>query len=94
MAKGREVTIRIAGVVFDDFSYDEAQDALHLSVADGAPAAWTEESAEGHTLRYASNGALVSMTLCDVRLELVRNGGVTITPPRRYLERSDLEDVL
>jgi hypothetical protein len=94
MAKGHRVTISIGSVVFSDADYDEGQDTLHLAVADAPPTAWTEESAEGHTLGYGADGALVSLTIPDVRLHIARNGGVMITPPRRFLERSDLEGVL
>jgi hypothetical protein len=87
MAKGHRVTISIGSVVFSDADYDEGQDTLHLAVADAPPTAWTEESAEGHTLGYGADGALV-------RQHIARNGGVMITPPRRFLERSDLEGVL
>lgn len=88
------MTVTVDNVEFDDVLYDDVNDVLYLSVGAPQAAAWTDETLEGHAIRYGGNGGVIGLTIVGARWLVSRSGAVTITPPRKYLERSALEGVL
>lgn len=86
--------VTVDNVEFDDVLYDEDNDVLYLSVGAPQAAAWTDETLEGHAIRYGTHGGVIGLTIVGARWMVARSGAVTITPPRKYLERSALEGVL
>ena len=88
------MTVTVDNIEFDDVHYDEDNDVLYLSVGAPQAAAWTDETLEGHAIRYGRHGGVIGLTIVGARWMVGRSGAVTITPPRKYLERSALEDVL
>ena len=57
------MTLTIGSITFDHVSYDRDADVLYLSVGDPERAVEFDESAEGHALRYDSDGRLVGVTI-------------------------------
>ena len=76
-----ELQITIAGVRFDRVGYDAEADVLYLHVGDPSTATDLDESpeAEGHQLRFDSEGRLVGITLVGVRKDLEAGHRVTVT---------------
>ena len=87
------MTVKIAGIEFDNVSYYREGDVLYLSVGESREAADFDESPEGHYLRYDENGALFGITLVNPRRILETEGKIMITLPGRRVEATDLGDV-
>lgn len=88
------MSVRIAGIEFDNVSYDAPVDVLYLHVGDPGSAVDWDESAEGDGLRYGSDGSLVGITILNARKRLGRDGKLVITLPEQRVEARDLDDVL
>jgi uncharacterized protein YuzE len=89
------VSVTIAGIEFDNVSYDEGGDVLYLHVGDPASAVEFDETPEGHALRFDSDGELVGLTLVRPQHLLATTGEVKVTlPDERRIPASDLERVL
>lgn len=75
------VNIRIGPLVFDHADYDADGDVLYLHV--GEPqSAETEETPEGHFLRFApGTQRIVGLTITNARWLLERDGQLTVTVP-------------
>ncbi len=88
------MTITIAGIPFDHHHYDERGDVLYLNVGEPRPAARGLETPDGHAIHYDENGAVIGLTLLNVRHILERDGQLTLTLPPEHLEADTLEPVL
>jgi uncharacterized protein YuzE len=88
------VTVKLAGIEFDNVFYDREVDVLYLHVGDPASAVDWVDSAEGDGLRYGSDGALVGITILNARSRLDRDGKVMLTLPEKRVEALDLSGVL
>jgi uncharacterized protein YuzE len=88
------VTITIAGIPFDHHHYDERGDVLYLNVGEPRPAATGLETPEGHAIHYDESGAVIGLTLLNVRHTLERDGGITLTLPPEHLEADALQPIL
>jgi uncharacterized protein YuzE len=89
------MTVKIAGIEFDNVLYDREADVLYLQV--GAPprvAADFDASPEGHYLRFDDHGVLLGITIVNAQHILEREGRIVITLPERQVEATDLGDVL
>ncbi len=73
--------IRIDGLTFDHASYDAQGDVLYLHVGQPQPAAESEETVEGHVLRYDDHGRIIGVTIVNARWYLERDGAITVTLP-------------
>jgi len=80
------MTITIAGIPFDHHHYDERGDVLYLNVGEPRPAARGLETPDGHAIHYDENGAVIGLTLLNVRHTLERDGRLTLTLPPEQLE--------
>ncbi|MCZ7588267.1 MAG: DUF2283 domain-containing protein [Gaiella sp.] len=88
------MTVRLAGIEFDNNVYDADADVLYLHVGDPASARNREDSEEGDGLRYGPEGNLVGITIIDARWRLERDGKIVITMPAHRIEATDLGDML
>jgi uncharacterized protein YuzE len=88
------MTITIAGVSFDHHRYDERGDVLYLNVGVPSPAARGLETPDGHAIHYEESGAVIGLTLLNVRRTLERDGELTLTLPAEHLAAETLQPVL
>ncbi len=88
------MSVKIAGIEFDNVSYYREGDVLYLWVGESREATDFDESPEGHYLRYDANGALFGITIVNARRILERDGTIAITLPGRRVEATDLGDAL
>jgi uncharacterized protein YuzE len=77
------VTVEIAGVEFDDVTYDEEADVLYLRLREGGQAATTNATPEGHAVQLDESGRVIGMTLVNARWLTERDGRLVITIPSR-----------
>jgi YD repeat-containing protein len=88
------MTLTIGSITFDHVSYDRDADVLYLSVGDPERAVEFDESAEGHALRYDSDGRLVGVTIVGAGRLLEEQGSLVVTPPQLRVDGDDLAAVL
>jgi len=88
------MTISIAGISFDHHRYDERGDVLYLSAGEPRPAARGIETEEGHAVHYDEAGAVIGLTLLNVRRTLERDGVLDVTLLREHLAADALRPML
>jgi uncharacterized protein YuzE len=88
------MTITIAGIPFDHHHYDERGDVLYLNVGKPRPAARGIETEDGHAIHYDEKGAVIGLTLLNVRRTLDRDGTLILTWPREHLAADALKPIL
>lgn len=71
--------IKIGDLTFDDITYDHVGDVLYLSIGPPAAAADSDETPEGHVLRFDAAGQIIGITLISARQLLERDGHLRIT---------------
>jgi uncharacterized protein YuzE len=72
-------SVRVGPYDFDHVAYDEASDVLYLSAGEPREAANSEETPEGHIVRYDRRGRVIGVTLVSAKWILDRQGSVAIT---------------
>jgi len=87
------VSVKIAGIEFDNVYYDAEVDVLYLHVDDPGTAVDWDESAEGDGLRYSADGSLVGVTILNARLRLRRDGEIAFSLPQQRVVATDFGDV-
>jgi uncharacterized protein YuzE len=75
------MSIRIGHVTFDHATYDEQGDVLYLHVGERQAAAASEETSEGHVLRFNGDGQVIGLTIINARWLLERDGDLVVTLP-------------
>ncbi len=88
------MTVKIAGIEFDNIEYYREGDVLYLWAGEPRRPAFDDASPEGHYLQFGEDGALIAITIVNARWILEREGKITITLPERRIETSDFGDVL
>jgi len=86
------LSVKIAGIEFDNVSYYEEGDVLYLHVGDPSSAVDWDESAEGDGLRFGPDGSLIGLTILNARLRLAEDGEIAITLPEQRVVARDLGD--
>lgn len=85
------MTVTIGHLTFDNASYDEQGDVLYLHSGERQAAADSEETAEGHDLRFD----VIGLTIINARWLLDRQGEITVTLPELvHLSPRQLEAAL
>jgi uncharacterized protein YuzE len=74
------MTVTIGSLTFDRVSYDARGDVLYLHVGDSQPAAGSEETPEGHVLRFDADGKVIGLTIINARL-LAHDRAINVTVP-------------
>lgn len=89
------VNVTIGNITFDEVDYDAKGDVLYLSVGKPRPAAGSDETPEGHVVRYGPDGEIIGLTLINPRWLINHEGSVTVTLPQaQRVEASDIASVL
>jgi uncharacterized protein YuzE len=84
------MTVTIGSLTFDRASYDARGDVLYLHVGDPREAAGSEETPEGHVLRYApGTSRIVGLTVLGARSTLERDGRLVVTVPETVETTAD-----
>jgi uncharacterized protein YuzE len=87
-------TIEIAGVTYDDVTYDREGDVLYLWAGEPRKPAFDDASPEGHYLQFGEDGALIAITIVNARAIFEREGKIPITLPEHRVEATNLGAVL
>lgn len=87
-------TIKIAGVEFDDVTYDREADVLYLWAGKPRRPAFDDASPEGHYIQFGEDGAVIAITILNARRIFEREGSIPITLPEHQVEVTDLGAVL
>lgn len=88
------MTVKIAGIEFDNNFYDREADVLYLHVGDPASAVEFDATPEGHHTRYGPDGTLVGITIVNARQALDDQGELVLTLPEQTVHAPDLRAVL
>jgi uncharacterized protein YuzE len=88
------MTITVNGIAFDHHRYDERGDVLYLNVGEPRPAARGLETEDGHALHFDVQGAVIGLTLVNVRWTLAERGELTLTWPSEQLDGDQLAAVM
>ncbi|HST54409.1 MAG TPA: DUF2283 domain-containing protein [Solirubrobacteraceae bacterium] len=88
------MTITVAGIAFDHHHYDERGDVLYLNVGAPRVAARGLETPDGHAIHYDESGAVIGLTLLNVRATLARDGCLTLSLPPEHLAAEALQPIL
>lgn len=88
------MTVKIAGIEFDNNLYDREADVLYLHVGDPASAVDFDGTPEGHHTRYGPDGSLVGLTIVNARWLLEQDGEIVLTLPEQKVRATDLGDAL
>lgn len=75
------MTVHIGPYEFDDVDYDAESDVLYLSIGEPQPAADSEETAEGHIVRYDACDRVIGVTIVGAGNLLAQDGTVALTCP-------------
>ncbi len=83
------MTVTIGSLTFDHASYDGRGDVLYLHVGDRQPAAASEETPEGHVLRYNTHGEVIGLTIINAKWLLERDHAINVTVPEHVAVSPD-----
>lgn len=75
------MTVTIGSLTFDHASYDTRGDVLYLHVGDPQSAAGSEETPEGHVLRFGADGEVIGLTIINAKWLLERDHAINVTVP-------------
>ena len=75
------MTLTFGAYTFDHVHYDARGDVLYSHVGEPRPAAASDETPEGHVLRFDEAGSLIGLTIIGARTILERDGSLTVTSP-------------
>ena len=73
------MSVRIAGIDFDNVLYDGDVDVLYLTVGEPRPASDFDASPEGDYVRYDERGGLFGVSIVNARRRLEPERKITIT---------------
>lgn len=76
-------SIRIGPYDFDHITYDGEGDVLYLSVGEPREAADSQETPEGHVVRYDNDECIIGVSLVNARWIFDLDQAVTVTLPAR-----------
>jgi uncharacterized protein YuzE len=75
------MTVTIGSLTFDHASYDARGDVLYLHVGNPQEAAGSEETPEGHVLRFNADGKVIGLTIINAKWLLERDHAINVTVP-------------
>jgi len=88
------MSVKIAGIEFDNVEYDSIGDVLYLHVGNPGDAVDFDGTPEGHHTRYGPDGSLVGLTIVNARWLLEHEGEIVITLPEQRVVATDVAAVL
>ena len=77
------VNVSIGHLTFDHATYDEVGDVLYLHIGESQPAADSDDTPEGHVLRFDDAGKIIGLTIINAKWLLARDGELTVTLPEQ-----------
>jgi uncharacterized protein YuzE len=77
------MSVHLGPYTFDHVSYDADGDVLYLSIGEPRDATDSEETPEGHIVRYDHHERVIGLTLVSAKWLLERDGTLSITFPQR-----------
>lgn len=77
------MNVRLGPYNFDHVSYGEDRDVRYLSIGEPREAADSDETPEGHIVRYDAQEQIIGLTLVNAKWPLDRDGTLSITFPER-----------
>jgi len=83
------MTVTIGSLTFDRASYDARGDVLYLHVGDPREAAGSEETPEGHVLRFDADGEVIGLTIINAKWLLERDHAINVTVPEHVAVAPD-----
>jgi uncharacterized protein YuzE len=91
--------VTIGNLTFDHSTYDADGDGdgdvLYLHIGERRSAADSEQTPEGHVLRFDADGRVIGLTIINARWLLEREGELTVTLPEQvHVSSATLEPVL
>lgn len=86
--------IKIAGIEFDNYSYDEEGDVLYLSVGEPRVPAETDATPEGHAVDFDADGNIIGMIIVSLRHLLEQEGELKLTLPEAHIPPAEFVAVL
>lgn len=88
------MTVTIAGIEYDNVTYDAEADVLYLWDGEPRKPASDDAAPEGHYLQFDADGTLIAITIVNAKRILQREGRIPITIPEHQIEATDLDAVL
>ncbi len=83
------MTVTIGSLTFEHASYDDGGDVLYLHVSARQPAAVSEETPEGHVLRFNAQGEVIGLTIINAKWLLKRDHVINVTVPEHVAVSPD-----
>ncbi|MBV9334728.1 MAG: DUF2283 domain-containing protein [Solirubrobacterales bacterium] len=77
------MTVKIGPLTFNHASYDASGDVLYLHISERQAAADSEQTPEGHVLRFDAAGKIIGLTIINAKWLLDRDGELIVTLPER-----------
>lgn len=75
--------VHLGPYTFDHVTYDAEGDVLYLAIGEPRDAADSEETPEGHVVRYDDQDRVIGVSLVNVNWLLDHRGALVVTLPRR-----------
>jgi uncharacterized protein YuzE len=89
------MNVTIGNLTFDHATYDADGDVLYLHVGDRQAAADSEQTPEGHVLRFDAHNHVIGLTIINARWLLERDGEIAVTLPEQvHISPTALEPAL
>ncbi len=89
------MSVSIGHMTFENATYDEQGDVLYLHVGERQAAAESEQTPEGHVLRFDQAGEIIGLTIINAKWLLERDGEITVTLPEQvHVEPAALQAAL
>ncbi len=89
------MSVTVGNITFDHTSYDKEGDVLYLHVGEPNPAAESDQTPEGHVVRFDEGGSVIGLTIINAKWLIDRDGGVLVTlPDLKRIDAKDLEPAL
>ncbi|HZL47888.1 MAG TPA: DUF2283 domain-containing protein [Solirubrobacteraceae bacterium] len=83
------MTVKIGSLTFDHATYDGQGDVLYLRVGERQAADDSEETPEGHVLRFDAHGEIIGLTIINAKWLLERDGALNVTIPEHVAVSPD-----
>ena len=77
------MTVKIGPLTFEHATYDAQGDVLYLHVGESQAAADSEQTPEGHVLRFDAAGKIIGLTIINAKWLLERDGELIVTLPEQ-----------
>lgn len=77
------MSIHLGPYTFDHVSYDADGDVLYLAIGKPRDASDSEETPEGHIVRYDDRDQIIGVTLVNAKWLLDQNEQLAVTLPER-----------